>query len=93
MMCLYVGFQVTSPLAYMFIAVHHNVSSEQPVPGVSEAPRYTYGYKDLCAVFFYFLICIVMHAIIQEYVLDVSIYSTQQILIKQTHVSLIITGI
>ncbi|XP_046673389.1 translocating chain-associated membrane protein 1 isoform X1 [Homalodisca vitripennis] len=62
--------QVTSPLAYMFIAVHHNVTSEQPSQAVPDVTRYTYGYKDLCAVFFYFLICIVMHAIIQEYVLD-----------------------
>lgn len=65
--------QVTSPFAYMFIAVHHNVTSEQQDLSTSEAPetiRYTYGWKDVCAVFFYFLICIVMHAIIQEYVLD-----------------------
>lgn len=38
----------------------------------SEVVRYTYGAKDLCLVFFYFLISIVMHAVIQEYVLDVS---------------------
>lgn len=62
--------QVTSPLAYMFIAVHHNVSSEQAQQGIPDVTRYTYGYKDLCAIFFYFLISIVMHAIIQEYVLD-----------------------
>jgi hypothetical protein len=58
----------------MFIAVHHNVTSAQET-AASEALqiiRYTYGWKDACAVFFYFLICIVMHAIIQEYVLDVS---------------------
>jgi translocating chain-associated membrane protein 1 len=58
----------------MFIAVHHNVTSQQDT-AMSEALeiiRYTYGWKDVCAVFFYFLICIVMHAIIQEYVLDVS---------------------
>ncbi|PSN55048.1 Translocating chain-associated membrane protein 1-like 1 [Blattella germanica] len=64
--------QVTSPFAYMFIAVHHNVSNELDIAR-TEAPeviRYTYGCKDACAVFFYFLICIVMHAIIQEYVLD-----------------------
>ncbi|XP_054268771.1 translocating chain-associated membrane protein 1 isoform X2 [Macrosteles quadrilineatus] len=62
--------QVTSPLAYMFIAVHHNVSSEQQSAETPDVTRFTYGYKDICAVFFYFLICIVMHAIIQEYVLD-----------------------
>jgi TRAM1-like protein len=60
----------------MFIAMHHNVTStvqdlnEYGVP--IEVLRYTYGVRDACAVFFYFLICIVMHAIIQEYILDVS---------------------
>jgi len=56
----------------MFIAVHHNVTSEQDTAASEalEIIRYTYGWKDACAVFFYFLICIVMHAIIQEYVLD-----------------------
>ena len=70
----YFVVQITSPFAYMFIAVHHNVTSELDIAR-GEAPdvvRYTYGWKDICAVFFYFLICIVMHAIIQEYVLDVS---------------------
>ncbi|XP_065333764.1 translocating chain-associated membrane protein 1 [Cloeon dipterum] len=65
--------QVTSPLAYMFIALHHNVTStvqdsEYGVP--IDVLRYTYGVRDACAVFFYFLICIVMHAIVQEYILD-----------------------
>ncbi|XP_046382519.1 translocating chain-associated membrane protein 1-like 1 [Ischnura elegans] len=64
-------FQISSPIAYMFIAVHHNVTADQhEVTDFRESIQYTYGWKDLCAVFFYFLICIVMHAIIQEYVLD-----------------------
>ncbi|KAL1123213.1 hypothetical protein AAG570_002300 [Ranatra chinensis] len=59
--------QATSPLAYMFIALHHNLQNGMPM----DIPfRYTYGPKDICVVFFYFLICIVMHAIIQEYILD-----------------------
>ena len=33
---------------------------------------YTNGMKDLFTVFFYLLICIVIHAVIQEYILDVS---------------------
>lgn len=33
---------------------------------------YETGWKDGAAVFFYTLICIIMHAILQEYVLDVS---------------------
>lgn len=34
---------------------------------------YHYGIKDLATVFFYMLVAIIIHAIIQEYVLDVSI--------------------
>ncbi|XP_073993372.1 translocating chain-associated membrane protein 1 isoform X3 [Rhodnius prolixus] len=59
--------QATSPYAYMFIALHHN-STEQT--SAESVVRYTYGLKDICVTFFYFLICIVIHAIIQEYILD-----------------------
>lgn len=64
--------QVTSPFAYMFIAVQHDVRPETETESnsVDLLTHYTYGLKDLCAIFFYFLICIVMHAIIQEYILD-----------------------
>lgn len=33
---------------------------------------YKYGPKDIATVFFYLLIAIILHALIQEYVLDVS---------------------
>ncbi|XP_045596663.1 translocating chain-associated membrane protein 1 isoform X2 [Procambarus clarkii] len=60
-------FQATAPLASVFIAVQHNASDME----TAEAPMtYTYGTRDTAAVFFYCLISIVMHAIIQEYVLD-----------------------
>ncbi|KAJ8885513.1 hypothetical protein PR048_011711 [Dryococelus australis] len=64
--------QATSPFAYMFIAVHHNTSAEETGTHNDgfEPVQYMYGWKDACAVFFYFLICIVMHAIVQEYILD-----------------------
>ncbi|XP_011869429.1 PREDICTED: translocating chain-associated membrane protein 1 [Vollenhovia emeryi] len=60
--------QVTSPWAYMFIALHHNVTNttEEPTAPI----RYTTGWKDGCAVFFYFLIAIIMHAVLQEYIFD-----------------------
>ncbi|CAG9770663.1 unnamed protein product [Ceutorhynchus assimilis] len=58
--------QATSPLASIFITLHHNVTGE--VPG--DIPLYLPGFKDTAAVFFYSLICIIIHAIIQEYVLD-----------------------
>ncbi|XP_033220163.1 translocating chain-associated membrane protein 1 [Belonocnema kinseyi] len=61
--------QVTSPWAYTFIALQHNVTTTSP-----ENPtlpiKYTTGWKDACAVFFYFLITIVMHAVVQEYIFD-----------------------
>lgn len=61
-------FQVTSPWATKFIALQHNVTIE-----VADEPTqffYTNGIQDLCVVFFYFLICIVIHAIVQEFVID-----------------------
>merc|ERR1712183_834668 len=65
-------FQVSSPMASVFIALHHNVSAPVEIqPGVfQDFTFYTAGVKDISAVFFYLLISIVMHAIIQEYLLD-----------------------
>lgn len=65
-------FQVTSPLASLFIALHHNASVPIEVsPGhTQEVTFYTNGMKDIPAIFFYLLIAIVMHQIIQEYLLD-----------------------
>merc|ERR1712038_260833 len=67
-------FQVTSPMAGLFIALHHNVTAPpQPTegaPNLQEPALYTSGPKDFAAVFFYLLIAIVMHQIIQEYLLD-----------------------
>lgn len=60
--------QVTSPWAYMFIAIHHNVTSMGEDPSVPI--KYTTGWKDACAVFFYFLITIIIHAVFQEYIFD-----------------------
>ena len=64
-------FQSTQPLASIFIAMHHNAT---PVEELTFGQEMTYvtGLKDLCAVFFYTLIGIVVHAVIQEYILDVS---------------------
>jgi len=65
-------FQVSSPLATVFIALHHNVSVPMEVaPGnFMDVTQYTPGMKDVPAIFFYLLIAIVIHAIIQEYLLD-----------------------
>ncbi|KAK9299283.1 hypothetical protein QLX08_007641 [Tetragonisca angustula] len=60
--------QATSPWAYTFIAIHHNITSDVGDPA---APmKYTTGWKDACAVFFSLLITIVMHAVFQDYIFD-----------------------
>merc|ERR1712215_624182 len=61
-------FQISSPLASVFIALHHNVSAPVEIqPGVfQDFTFYTAGVKDISAVFFYLLISIVMHAIINS---------------------------
>lgn len=64
--------QATNALASIFIALHHNVTGADPSHENPQGEAYTYtsGWKDGCAVFFYTLICIIMHAILQEYALD-----------------------
>ncbi|KAJ8927880.1 hypothetical protein NQ314_019624 [Rhamnusium bicolor] len=52
--------QATSPIASIFITLQHNVTE------AGETPLYSPGVKDWASVFFYSLICIVIHAIIQE---------------------------
>ncbi|XP_030378405.1 translocating chain-associated membrane protein 1-like 1 [Scaptodrosophila lebanonensis] len=62
----------TASFASAFISLHHNVSGENPSRELPAGKPYTYvaGIKDYCAIFFYTLTCIIMHAIIQEFVLD-----------------------
>ena len=59
-------------MASLFIALHHNVTLPIEVsPGRSvDMTFYTSGLRDAPAVFFYLLIAVVMHQIIQEYMLD-----------------------
>lgn len=67
-------FQVTAPIATMFIAVQHNTTRNAteppPAPYHFEDQLYTAGWKDFCCVFFYTLIAVVLHALVQEYALD-----------------------
>ncbi|XP_040569271.1 translocating chain-associated membrane protein 1-like 1 [Lepeophtheirus salmonis] len=69
-------FQTSSPAASLFIAIQHNVTVPSnaaphlPASPSGEVIMYTAGLKDACGIFFYLLISIVMHAILQEYVLD-----------------------
>lgn len=61
--------QITSPVSSLFVALQYGQATGQN-PNLLQT--YGTGIKDLYAVFFYFLICIIFHAIIQEYILDVS---------------------
>ncbi|XP_001632163.2 translocating chain-associated membrane protein 1 [Nematostella vectensis] len=62
-------FQVTSKVAAVFIAPQHNVSRN--LNGTDAVvTSYTNGPKDFCTIFFYSMAWIVVHAIIQEYILD-----------------------
>ena len=57
----------------MFVVMSHNVTlgNETSLAEGEFLPvTYTTGVKDLALVFFYTLICVVMHAVIQEYLLD-----------------------
>jgi len=62
-------FQTTAPYASAFVAPKHNVTEiTDNQSGMSAL--YTYGYKDFALYFFYTLVAIIFHAVIQEYVLD-----------------------
>ncbi|ELU13900.1 hypothetical protein CAPTEDRAFT_175940 [Capitella teleta] len=63
-------FQTTSPIASLFVAMQHNVTQNETEPAYEGPSLYTYGSKDVFGIFFYFLICVVVHAVIQEYGLD-----------------------
>lgn len=64
--------QATTSLASVFISLHHNISGADPSPENIRGEPFFYesGIKDYCAIFFYTLICIIIHAILQEYILD-----------------------
>lgn len=58
-------------MASMFIALQHNTTRNLTTPPLTyDDILYTSGWKDSCVVFFYTLIVIVMHALVQEYALD-----------------------
>ncbi|KAG5453568.1 Translocating chain-associated membrane protein 1 [Clonorchis sinensis] len=60
-------YKGTHSLSSNFVFIQHNVTDEER-PGA--APLYSPGRYDMCLVFFYSLICIVTHAVLQEYVFD-----------------------
>lgn len=56
----------------MFFVVVLCVLSDERAEPVN---LYQYGPKDMATVFFYLLIAVILHALIQEYILDVSGYA------------------
>jgi translocating chain-associated membrane protein 1 len=64
MMVFTVGlmFQITTPLASVFIIPAHVIEDSQLL---------NYGAQDIALVLFYTLAAVVFHAVIQEYILDV----------------------
>uniref|UniRef100_A0A0X3Q1X9 Translocating chain-associated membrane protein n=1 Tax=Schistocephalus solidus TaxID=70667 RepID=A0A0X3Q1X9_SCHSO len=61
-------FKGTAPAASLFISMQHNESVEK----TSGPPDllYTTGRYDFCAIFFYSIVAIILHAVAQEYMLD-----------------------
>ncbi|XP_004040361.4 translocating chain-associated membrane protein 1-like 1 [Gorilla gorilla gorilla] len=64
-------FEGTAEASIVFLTLQHSVA----VPAAEEQATgskslYYYGVKDLATVFFYMLVAIIIHATIQEYVLD-----------------------
>ncbi|XP_066532535.1 translocating chain-associated membrane protein 1 [Hoplias malabaricus] len=64
-------FEITSKIAVLFITVQYNVTVTAG-EGLEESAVnfFHHGLKDAATIFFYMLVAIIMHAIIQEYVLD-----------------------
>ncbi|XP_012635252.1 translocating chain-associated membrane protein 1-like 1 [Microcebus murinus] len=64
-------FEGTAEASIVFLTLQHGVA----VPAAGEhaaaaGSLYRYGAKDLATIFFYMLVAIILHATIQEYVLD-----------------------
>ncbi|CAL8105255.1 unnamed protein product [Calicophoron daubneyi] len=60
-------YRGTNSIASTFVFIQHNVTDEDQA---QHKPLYGPGRADLCVIFFYTLIFIVTHAVIQEYVFD-----------------------
>ncbi|XP_036742120.1 translocating chain-associated membrane protein 1 isoform X2 [Manis pentadactyla] len=64
-------FEITAKASIIFVTLQYNVTLPATEEQATESSSlYYYGIKDLATVFFYMLVAIIIHAIIQEYVLD-----------------------
>lgn len=63
-------FEMTAKIAVSFVTLQYNIT----IPATDEKGEsrilYHYGFKDVATIFFYTLVAIILHAIVQEYVLD-----------------------
>ncbi|KAM4834415.1 translocating chain-associated membrane protein 1-like 1 [Thomomys bottae] len=66
-------FEGTAEVSIVFLTLQHGVvvpaEGDQALPEGTQT-LYYYGVRDLATVFFYMLVAIVLHATLQEYVLD-----------------------
>ncbi|XP_030637470.1 translocating chain-associated membrane protein 2 [Chanos chanos] len=60
-------FEATAKTAILFIQPQYNISI---LTTEGEVSLYHYGWKDCATVLFYLFITIILHAVVQEYVLD-----------------------
>eukprot|EP00064_Thunnus_orientalis_P012743 superscaffoldBa00001992_g12778 len=69
-------FEATAKTAILFIQPQYNVTTQSQE---GEVTWYHYGWKDCATILFYFFIAIILHAVVQEYLLDVSTHSLKDI--------------
>ncbi|XP_060769796.1 translocating chain-associated membrane protein 2 [Neoarius graeffei] len=60
-------FEATAKTAILFIQPQYNIST---LSTDGELTLYHYGWKDCATVLFYLFITIILHAVVQEYILD-----------------------
>uniref|UniRef100_A0A671WGE8 Translocating chain-associated membrane protein n=1 Tax=Sparus aurata TaxID=8175 RepID=A0A671WGE8_SPAAU len=60
-------FEATAKTAILFIQPQYNVTT---LSAEGEVTFYHYGWKDSATILFYFFIAIILHAVVQEYLLD-----------------------
>uniref|UniRef100_A0A8C5MNT3 TLC domain-containing protein n=1 Tax=Leptobrachium leishanense TaxID=445787 RepID=A0A8C5MNT3_9ANUR len=63
-------FEISAKMAVMFVTLQYNVTIPSEGATTESVSLYHYGLKDVATVFFYMLVAIILHAVIQEYVLD-----------------------
>ncbi|MED6285932.1 Translocating chain-associated membrane protein 2 [Characodon lateralis] len=60
-------FEATAKTAILFIQPQYNITT---LSLEGEVTTYHYGWKDCATILFYFFIAIILHAVVQEYLLD-----------------------